>query len=258
MKITKIQKMKSGKYKIEFDQHEKITTYDEVILKNNLLFKKEIDTELSNQIEKDTKNYDGYYKALKYITTKMRSEKEMYAYLEKQSIPKEEQDRIIEKLKMNGLLNDKQFASSFISDKVHLSNIGPNQIRRELENHNIDYDVVEIELGKYEDTIFEEKLQKMVQKKIASNHKHSKYQLQQKLVQDFMHLGYEKEQISHVLENISFEDQNALEKEFQSLYRKLSKKYSGEQLKLQLKNKLYQKGFSLSDIAEKIEQIGGE
>lgn len=258
MKITKIQKMKSGKYKIEFDKHEKITTYDEVILKNNLLFKKEIDVELSNQIEKDTKNYDGYYKALKYITTKMRSEKEMYTYLEKQSIPKKEQNKIIEKLKMNGLLNDKQFVSSFIADKVHLSNIGPNQIRRELENHNIDNDVVETELEKYEDSIFEEKLQKMMQKKVAMDHKHSKHQLQQKLMQDFINLGYDKEQISRALENMSYQDQDALEKEFQSLYRKLSKKYSAQQLKLQLKNKLYQKGFSLSDIQEKIEQIGGE
>lgn len=258
MKITKIQKMRSGKYKIELDTHEKITTYDEVILKNNLLFKKEIDIELSNQIEKDTRNYDGYYKALKYITTKMRSEKEMQAYLEKQSLPEEEQNIIIERLKMNGLLNDKRFMESFIADKIHLSNMGPNQIRKELEDHNIDSNIINMELGKYENTLFQDKLQKMIQKKVAMNHKYSKYQLRNKLMQEFINLGYEKEQIGQVLENVSYQDQDVLEKEFQSLYRKLSKKYSNEQLKLQLKNKLYQKGFSLQDIQEKIEQIGGE
>lgn len=248
MKITKIEKMKSGKYKIEFDKQEKITTYDEVILKNNLLFKQEIDTELQNQIAKDTNEYDGYYKALKYITTKMRSEKEMYAYLEKNGIPESEQKKIIQKLKTNGILNDKQFTVSFIADKVHLSNLGPNQIRRELENHNIEPNVILEELSKYEDSIFEDKIRKIVQKKVATDHKHSKFQLQQKLMQELMHLGYEKEQISTVLESVSYNDQDQLEKEYQALYRKLSKKYEGTMLHQQIKNKLYQKGFSIDDI----------
>ena len=248
MKITKIQKLKSGKYKIEFDQKEKITTYDEVILKNNLLFKKEIDTELQNQITKDTSEYDGYYKALKYITTKMRSEKEMYAYLEKNGIPELEQKKIIQKLKDNGILNDKQFTASFIADKVHLSNLGPYQIRKELESHNIDADRITAELDKYDDSIFEEKIRKIVQKKLAMDHKHSKFQLQQKLMMDLIHLGYAKEQISSVLENVTYNDQDKLAKEYQSLYHKLSKKYEGSMLYQQIKNKLYQKGFTMDDI----------
>lgn len=254
MKITKIQKMRNGKYKIELDHHETITTYDEVILKNNILYKKELDSELKNQIAKDTSAYDSYYKALKYITTKMRSEKEMQEYFNKHEIPMEEQENIIEKLKANGLLNDKRFAASYVADKVHLSNMGPYQIRRELENHNIDRAVIEEQLASYEDSIFEEKLRKMMTKKIAADHKHSRYQLQQKLIQDFMNLGYEKEQIMSILDTMEFSDDATLEHEYQFLYRKLSKKYSGNDLYNHLKNKLYQKGFSLSDIQNKIEE----
>lgn len=253
MKITKIKKLKSGKYKIELDQKTKITTYDEVILKNNLLFKQEMDPELQNQIEKETSQYDGYYRALKYITTKMRSEKEMYAYLERIGIPEEEQKKIITKLKQNGILNEKQFIASFIADKVHLSNLGPNQIVKELEHHNIDRNYILEELNHYDPSIFEEKLKKIIQKKISMDHKHSKYQLQQKLLMDFMHLGYEKEQICSILESISYNDQAQLEHEYQSLYRKLSKKYEGDILHSQIKNKLYQKGFSLSDIQNMID-----
>ena len=254
MKITKIQKMRNGKYKIELDNHETITTYDEVILKNNILYKKELDSELTNQIIKDTNSYDGYYKALKYITTKMRSEKEIQEYLNKYEIPMEEQEKIIQKLKENGFLNDKRFAASFVADKVHLSNMGPYQIRRELEKYNIDSIVIEEQLAQYEDSIFEEKLRKMISKKIAADHKHSRYQLQQKLIQDFMNLGYEKEQIMSILDTMEFSDDTTLEREYQTLYRKLSKKYSGSDLYHHLKNKLYQKGFSLSDIQNKIEE----
>ena len=38
MKIEKMTKMRSGKYKIEFDSHEKIIVYDDIILKHNLLY----------------------------------------------------------------------------------------------------------------------------------------------------------------------------------------------------------------------------
>ena len=40
MEIKKITKLKSGKYKIEFMNKTTITTYDKIILENNLLFKK--------------------------------------------------------------------------------------------------------------------------------------------------------------------------------------------------------------------------
>ena len=254
MKITKIQKMRSGKYKIELDHHNTITTYDEVILKNNLLFKQELDSDVVNQIAKDTGAFDGYYKAVKYITTKMRSEKEMHEYLDKHEIPALEQENIMHKLKANGLINDYQFAASFVSDKVHLSNMGPYQIRRELESHNIDTNTIDKQLSLYEDSIFEEKLRKMMKKKIATDHKHSKYQLQQKLVQDFINLGYDKNQILNVLNEMNMSDDEAFEKEYQSLYHKLSKKYQGNELYIHLKTKLYQKGFSISDIQHKIEE----
>lgn len=251
MKITKIQKMRSGKYKIELDYHEKITTYDEVILKNNLLFKKEIDNDLYHQIIKDSNAYDGYYKAMKYITTKMRSEKELKNYLDKYEIPKEEQESIIQKLKENGFLNDNSYVKAFVADKIHLSNMGPYQIRKELEDHNIASDVIIKELEQYDPDIFTQKLRKLAIKKVASNHKYSKFQLQQKLTQEFIRLGYREEQIRQVLDSISYSDEATLEKEWNTLYRKLSKKYQGKELEMHLKNKLYQKGFSMSDINEK-------
>ena len=59
MKIEKIKKTKSGKYILELDNNEKITTYDEVILNNNLLFNKEIDCNLFNKIDKENKEFQA-------------------------------------------------------------------------------------------------------------------------------------------------------------------------------------------------------
>ena len=39
MKVNSIKKLSSSKYKIELDNGEKINLYDDVIIKNNLLYK---------------------------------------------------------------------------------------------------------------------------------------------------------------------------------------------------------------------------
>ncbi|MCI9585330.1 MAG: hypothetical protein HFH45_01685, partial [Bacilli bacterium] len=53
MKIEKIKKTGS-KYKITLDNGEVINTYDDVILENNLLYDKNIDSDLFNKINNDT------------------------------------------------------------------------------------------------------------------------------------------------------------------------------------------------------------
>ena len=77
MKIEKIIKTNNGKYKVELDNKEKIVTYDDVIINNNLLYKKEINSEILNKINNDTSYYNIYNKVIKYINIRLRSEKEI-------------------------------------------------------------------------------------------------------------------------------------------------------------------------------------
>jgi hypothetical protein len=52
--IKKIKKMANQKYRIELENGTKFTTYDEVILKHQLLFHKEIDGKEYEQLLKET------------------------------------------------------------------------------------------------------------------------------------------------------------------------------------------------------------
>ena len=80
MKIEKIKK--SGrKYKIVLENRDTITTYDDVIINNGLLYNKNINTKTLNDITKETSYYDVYYKCINYITKKLRSEKEIDKYI---------------------------------------------------------------------------------------------------------------------------------------------------------------------------------
>ena len=45
MKIEKIKKLSNNKYKLVFVDNDSLTLYEDVILDNNILFKKDIDDE---------------------------------------------------------------------------------------------------------------------------------------------------------------------------------------------------------------------
>ena len=102
MHINEIKKTNSGKYKITIDD-EVITTYDDVLLKNNLLYKKDIDDNVYKQIMEDNAYYDAYNKALNHLLRRNRSVREMKEYLERFDLSQHEKDKIIAHLKEIGL-----------------------------------------------------------------------------------------------------------------------------------------------------------
>ncbi|MDD3452833.1 MAG: RecX family transcriptional regulator [Bacilli bacterium] len=253
MKIEKIKKLKSGKYKLELDDKSKIITYDDVILNNNLLFNKNLSNEVYNKLNIDTKFYDIYNKAIKYISIKMRSKLEMQKYLEKLSIDEKEKQTIIDNLTELNFINDLNFTKAFISDKINLSNMGPYNIKKELLEHEIDLDVIDNELQKYSQTNFITKINNIITKKLK-NTKYSGYILKQKIISELINLGYEKEMIYEQLSNFEFDDNDALKKEFNKTYKLLSKKYKDLELQNKIINKLYQKGYNLDEIKNLIKK----
>jgi len=253
MKIEKIQKLKSGKYKIELDNNEKIITYDDVILSNNLLFNNELNSEVLNKLNIDTAYYDIYNKTIKYIITKLRSTFEIQNYLNKLNVDETDSKKIIDKLKEIGLINDFVFCKAYISDKINLSNIGPIQIKKDLINHEIDEGNINEILNSYDEEIYINKINKIISKKIK-NSRYSNNILKQKLVSELMNLGYDYDMIKNCISNFSLEDSLSLKREFDKQYKLLSKKFKNEELLKQIKNKLYQKGYSISEINEAIEK----
>ena len=63
-----------------------------------------------------------------------------------------------------------------------------------------------------------------------------------------MYLGYTKQMTMEQIQNYNFDNPEILNKEYLKEKNKLEKKYNGEELKYKLKQKLYQKGFSLEEI----------
>lgn len=248
LKISKIKKASNGKYKLILENNEKITTYDDVILKNNLLYNKEIDSEQLNKLNIDTKYYDIYNKCIKLISTRLRSEKEIVDYLDKNNVVVEQKDIIISDLKKNGLINDRRFTKAFITDKLNFSTNGPIKIKNMLIENNIDVSIVNEEMENVDGLIYLEKIKKIIAKKIKSNKKYSNFMLKQKLMNDLILLGFYRDDINNCFNDIDFGNNDLIETNYDILYKKLCSKYNGNDLYKKIKEKLYQKGFSLSEI----------
>lgn len=247
MKVGEIKKLKSGKYKVMIDG-ESITTYDDVILKNRLLFQKEVSREDLKQIGIDNAYAEIYHKTLNYLLRRVRSRKEIDEYLEQFEIAESEKEKIKKRLSDLGLLSDLAYAKAYISDSLYLSNDGPNKIENYLLAQEIDETIIEEEFAKIDMSYVKEKLTKLILKRIARDKKHSNYQLQQKIVMDMVQLGYSKDMILEILSTQTFEDDEKLEKEYERIYQKLSKKWKEPELSYKIKEKLYSKGFDIHDI----------
>lgn len=250
MKIEKIKKLSGSKYKIEFQSKESIITFDEIILKYNIILKKEIDEILYLKILDENTFYELYDKAIKYVSIKLRNCIEIKEYLKKYSSDYDLIDRVITKLKENNILNDERYINAFIYDKANLSNWGPKKIASELEKMDFDISEINNALSKIDKEIFKDKINKIILKKQNMNHKYSLGLLKNKLRGELYNLGYEEDMISYALSNLKSDDKNIIKKEYDKLYNKLSKKYVGNELKYNIKQKLYSKGFNIELINE--------
>lgn len=243
MKIEKIVKLKSGKYKIVLDNNEQITIYDDVILNNNLLFHKEIDNDIYEKIKEENNYYELLNSSIKYISKRLRSEKEIKIYLEKKTNDIYLIDSIIDNLKIHKLIDDRNFSRAYINDKLNLTNTGILKIKKDLENLGVDYEIIEEECNKIDIKKDNNKLEKMIIKKIKANHKYSNKMLKEKILNDMINLGYDYESIINIYDKYEYSDQDIYNREYQKIYNKLKNKYQGLELELNIKEKLYSKGF---------------
>ena len=247
--MVKIEKIKKSgiKYRITLDSGEVIDTFSEVILENNLLFSKEIDSELLKKIKTDTDYYSVYNKVLRMIGRRLRSEYEIRNYLKKENIVSADSEKIISNLKNIGLINDYNFARAYTNDKMNLSLDGPYKIVKYLENHKIDSRIISEMIDSYPEELIDKHIEKIILKKIKTNKKYTGYVLKQKIISYLLNLGYSKSDINRHLDLLNLENGN-MENEMEKIYKKYSLKYEGDELYLKLKSKLYSKGFSKSEI----------
>lgn len=247
--ITSIKQISSNKYQLIIND-KKHVVYDDVLLKYHILKKGEITDDVYNEIIKSNNFHEGYNRAIKFISYKMRTEKEVRAKLSKLSVPKKDIEMIIERLYNEGYLNDEKYINAYVNDQINLTLNGPNKILNNLKKEGFNESLIYKYLD-YNDDIWKEKAKKVLDKKLKSYNKYSKKMILIKLKNDYHNMGYEESSYLSLINDLNINDENAIIKDYEKVYRKLSSKYEGEKLIFMIKQKLYSLGYNIEQI-EKI------
>ena len=213
-----------------------------------MLITKFIEEKEFNEIVNDNKNYESYYLALSLLKRTIKTKEEIKKYLSERGYNKENIEKTIKRLEQQKYINDKNYARSYVHNNIVTTTKGPKRIALELEKKGISEEDYEEALKEYSREVEEEKLKKLILKKIGSNHNKSAKILKQKLLQDFTNNGFHQTTIKEILESISIKDDNDIaKKEYQKYYKKLSKKYSGKELEYKIRQKMYNLGFRMPE-----------
>ena len=247
MKINKFKKVGKNKYKIIFDNTD-LTLYEDVILKYDLLIKKDVDLDLIDKIIEENKYEDAFESSVSYIEIKMRNKKEIIDYLRKKEFNESHINYAVDKLNKLNLLNEKRYIEAFINDKVNLTLDGPFKIRKAL----LDFDFSENDIDNYLNTfnsdIWESKLNKIINKKKSLMKNKSYTMFINKLKLDLYNMGYDKYMIDNLLMNIEYSS-NAIDKEIE----KAKKKFKNYRNKII--SSLLRKEYSYEEINSKLKEL---
>ena len=209
MEIKEYKKLKSNIYELKFKSGEAVKLYDEVILKYNLLITKNISNKEYEEIIKYNKSLDAYYLSLKYLNRKQRCEKEIRDYLKKKDFTHDTIDKTIDKLNKYNYLDRDLYVKSYINDKYNFGISGPLKIKRELLNLGFTNE----EIDKYLNKDFNEKIDKIIQKKIKNNNKLNEYNLKINITNYLTNLGYPKEMFAEYLNDIKLDNKVIIKKD---------------------------------------------
>lgn len=204
MKIEKYKKLRDDNYRILLDNGTIIDVHEDVIVKNNLLYKKEVDNELLIKIENDNEYQNAYNTALKYLSIRLRSINEVEVYLKKKNVKSEIIDNIVERLIRNNFLNDEIFTKAFIKDKLSFTTMGKYKIFNELKKLRVNESIISSNLEEIEEDIWYERIEKLVNKYLKTKRKYSGNILKNKIYIYLVNLGYDKDIVINALNKYNF------------------------------------------------------
>ena len=250
MKIKRIVKLKREMYDVLFDDGQSIKVHEESLVRYVLIPGKELDESEFNEIVQNIQYDQAYVAAIKYISYKIRSVKEMFDYLNEDY----EVDIIrqtVYRLENEGYLNDENYAKALRNTLLNTTDKGPGHLKRELKKHDIKESVILNETEAFDDLIDAERMNKL-KDKFLRTHRGSYVQFKQKLREKLTLRGYSGHHFEMIDFNDDYDEDAYFEKDFEKYYNKYKKKESGFKLKQKMIAALMGKGYAYEKISEKL------
>lgn len=259
--ITKVKMKQSNYFEVSLENNEEELN---LIISVDTFYKYDIEKGACIQREQVEKfkvedNYiRGYLGAIRYLTLKDRTRKEMYDYLsQKTTLSIKEINQMIEQLEQMDYINDERYLETQL-DSMRSSLMGIKKIKSTLVKKGIPYEKIDELLAKESDESYIESAMKVIEINhlvdVNKNLNKTKEAIQNKLIR----MGYRSEIISEAMERMNLEkneekEHELLAKEYDKQYNRLAKKYTGYELKSKLITCLIRKGYEYALVIEEVE-----
>jgi len=261
-RITTQQKNKE-RYNIFLQENRKEKfgfSVDETVLIAYHLHKgQELDEKTIDELMDKDSMQKAYNMVIHYLSYRMRTEKEIVDYLEKNEIPEMHIAPIMEKLIQNKLVDDHEFANAFVRTRMNTSDKGPGIIRKEMLDKGISENETEEAIKQYSYEEQYHKAQKILKKKSNQSTRHSHRQKMERIQTHLLQKGFTMEVIKDVVasngpKKDEGEEWEALVLEGEKQLRRLERKYEGLKLEHKVKEALYRKRFAFPLIQSFLEE----
>ncbi|MDQ2086780.1 regulatory protein RecX [Herbivorax sp. ANBcel31] len=205
LKITSIEKNKKNKkmFSVFIDNSYAFSISEEDYFRLNLYEKSSISEEEIDDIKKYIALKSVKSSAIKCISFKMLSEKELFHKLALKGYDEDVINIAIDELKSMGYLNDMMYAQKFVYDRMKLKPKSKKVLSMELKNRGISRDIIENVLDNLdydEDVVIERLLRKKFGKYDLTDSK-----ILKKAYSFLLHRGFNFENIKYVIDKMTKE-----------------------------------------------------
>ncbi len=257
MHIAKVVELKRGMFKIVMDNGNSFKAHEESLVRYRLIKGAELDEEEYDRILEAIQYDRAYVDALKYISYKLRSINEMKTHLD-ENYGAEIISQTIHRLKDEGYLNDSHYAEALKNTMLNTSDKGPGVFSRELKKHQIEENIINPMVAKFDAEIDEARMNRIKAKELK-RHKGAYRQFKMKLQEKLYQKGYDKDHMGMIsFEDDEFDETSHFEKDFEKYYNKHMKKDGSYASKQKLIQALMRRGYNYDMIQEKLGGIDDE
>ena len=195
MLITKISKAikTEGRYNVFIDGEFTFSLDEVQLVKLGLRKGQEVSEQEVDEFKNESDFGKSYIRALDLISRRLRSEREIRDYAYKKQWPKDNLERVIERLYKHNYLDDKKFAAAFIRSKTAIKNQSRRQLELALREKGISQSLISEAIDNSDEYDESEALRKLIIKK------RNYYDDDKKLITYLMRQGFNYDEIKREL-----------------------------------------------------------
>jgi regulatory protein len=213
--ITDIKPQKrQGRFNIYLDGKYSFAISAESLVKAGLSINQEISSDSIEKLIKEDEFGKIFESALKFISFRPRSEKELQDWFKRKEVGGETQKMVVKKLKHLGFLNDEEFAKWWIEQRTEFHPSGGRLIKMELKQKGISEDIIARLLDCYIAKGTEIDLaKKVLEKKLPRLKNYKGLELRKKLQNILAQRGFSWETIKELVDTIVKKTDNEIDGE---------------------------------------------